>query len=588
MLLLATTAQAQPCIYVSTFTGNQILCVDGSSGATSVVHTFPTSVRPRDMVVGPDGNLYIADANGPVWRLDPSQPQGPGNPVVISTLPPGAVPEAPSFSGSNNLYVNSEGSGVWKIPDAAAPNVVIPIVPVNVIGAFTTAGAGSAFGMPGNLLLVDRAQNRVLSANSPYSAASPLITAGPNAPVGIGVNACGNILVASGTAIQRYSASGQFLNDYVNFSTGENVQYLEFTSGNIAYAVTARDDSGDAGKVWRIAPVLGPSNEEISSCDTGSKTLLVSLVDALAQEAVPGLQTDKATGLAIPATEASLTRSFGAGPDQVCSTADDDLTQTSAVYTFFHNTYELKFKQLLRCFSATVTTLKSEPGSIIFTNPPFRSGTTGTRYSSWGGFNTEYRVEQPAPVAGVDYVSTNSKDAYQVKMNYFTDDTLISPGVAKGPSNGAYDTDISLYFWSSAGPGTDPADAGTVDDFSKFIAINEPLDPAKIGTFVLKEPALTGNPQFKMRQAIPVAFTVTGAGGKPVRDVIARLSIATVNPFRTQTVVSTNHQNANIFSTGGNLYLYIVDSSFLDAGLKSFTITSDAFPPQRFFVSVVP
>jgi len=105
----------------------------------------------------------------------------------------------------------------------------------------------------------------------------------------------------------------------------------------------------------------------------------------------------------------------------------------------------------------------------------------------------------------------------------------------------------------------------------------------------LTQPTLSGHPQFTTTQSITVKFQCSKALPPLFK---ARLSIALVSPqFQTQPVVSKNNQNVdNIFSSGSsaNQFTYNVDASVLTPGTQQFTIFSNGFPPQTFFVDVIP
>jgi hypothetical protein len=601
IILAAVPALAEECIYVSTGSGHEILCVHPATGAVTLkVPSQGTSFNPRDLVVGPDGNVYIADSDGDILRFNPTAAT-PETPYLVAKLPTGAgSPEGLSFSGSDNLYVNTRGgnpAGVWKVPNAANPSQSLLITPVNVISA--TGGGGIDFGVPGNLLFVNQPQNRVLSSNpaasgEPYTSASALITNNPIGP-GVGVNACGDILVASGTAIKRFNAAGQFQNNYVSFSSNNDiVRYFEVKSDNTAFAVTAKDDAGSSGKVWKIEPVVPSGGEAISSCTSGTATLLVELKD-VSTGRNPVAATDQGIGLAIPPSNVSLTRSFGAGPNGVCNNGGDDIIGPATnIFHFGHHSFLVSFRNILRCFSITMSAVMSKPSEVDsddFASGVFAQGTHGMRYSSKDGFVVEYEVTAP-PQVNVDYTIPANDSAYKVKIGYFTIEQFQSPGLAKGPNIGNYTEDITTDFWPSGIPGADPEDGGEADTWSGFVVTNTPLElGAQCGTFILKNPVLTGNPQFNKNSTIDVKFECSNGS---VPGLQARLSIARINLnpppfiFETQTVVSKNNQQVhNIFSSGsGNQYTYNVDASALTPGTLQFTIFSNAFSPKSFIVTV--
>ena len=587
LLTLPALAAEDPCAYVSTFSGHQILCVNRSTGAVTVKFTL-SNFNPRDLVMGPDGMLYVTDADGgEIWRFDPAQPQGQNNPSLVTTLSTGS-PEGVSFSGSDNLYVTTRGGKPYRIANATTS----PSVTSLSVGPSNFAGIG--FGIPGNLLLVDQSQKQVLSsslpASEPYTTASQVIASNLTSPVGVTVNTCGDVMVASGSSIKRISAGPP--TTYVSFPSGDVVRYFEFTSDNTAFVVTSKDDTGSRGKVWKVEPVIGASGEAISSCATGkTPQLLVSFKD-ISTGPNPVVATDQAIGLALPPTNATLARKFGApGPDGVCGTNDDVLAPTTNTFNFGHHSFQVQFSALKHCFTITMTAVMSKPSEVgTFAPGVFGSNPKAMRYSSKGGFVIQYRTEAPDPIADTDYVVPANDSAYQVKIGYFTIEQFQSPGLAKGPNISNYTEDITHDFWPSGAPGTDPEDGGEADTWSGFVVFNSPLTlGTQCGTPTVTSPIPSGvHPTFKQGQSIAVKFTCSNGS---VPNLIARLSIAKVSPtFETQTVVSKNNQNVdNIFSTGsGGQFNYNVDSSVLAVGTQQFTIFSNAFSPISFLIDVIP
>src|SRR5262245_45774759 len=60
-----------PPIFVSTYTGRQILRVDRTTGAVTVIYTGTDKSRPEGLTVGPDNRVYFCDpTNGQINRMD--------------------------------------------------------------------------------------------------------------------------------------------------------------------------------------------------------------------------------------------------------------------------------------------------------------------------------------------------------------------------------------------------------------------------------------------------------------------------------------------------------------------------------------
>ncbi len=153
--------------------------VDGAEFATTNVINTNTGESPEDIVVGPDGKIYICDAdNHDIRRIDPSTPTV--EEIVYtrgdSNGPDG--PEGPSFSATGDLYFNTRGypathSGVWKITKAQLSGA-LPVAPTNVLTANQTGssfGEGTTFDASDNLLVVDAIGNRVLRSTPPFTSA---------------------------------------------------------------------------------------------------------------------------------------------------------------------------------------------------------------------------------------------------------------------------------------------------------------------------------------------------------------------------------------------------------------------------------
>jgi len=173
-------------IYISTFDGHQILkVVDAVNPTTTVVNTDSTK-SPEDLVVGPDGKIYVCDSdNNDVRRIDPStltvETVYNFSPTLTTQCNGGVCPkgpEGPSFNTLGDLYFNTRGgpsthTGVWKI--LASQLSPIPSGGATPVNVFTAAQTGSSFGegtvfdIKDNLLVVDRSGNKVLESSPPYT-----------------------------------------------------------------------------------------------------------------------------------------------------------------------------------------------------------------------------------------------------------------------------------------------------------------------------------------------------------------------------------------------------------------------------------
>ena len=610
-LSAATYAAAQPVVYVSNLTGQQVLAV-APNGSTSVVLSGAAfnsaTFTPEDMVVGPDGKLYICDVgtSPAIWRFDPAAPVAAGvNPLKIvdftdaGKYPAGVVPAGPTFSGSDDLYVNTRGSGVWSVPGVAAAGSGPSYTAVRV---FTSAAAGGGGGGTtveafGHLLVVDHTGNRVLSSTPqigpfPNFTTASVLATNVLAPVGIAINTCGDLLVASGTAIRRFSltkdlASGalsaQSQGSYLDFGGTNFVQYLERDASNNLYVAT--DSNSGGGIVWRVTPGAG---DPITSCTAGVAQQLVSL-KSLSQgnSAILSQGQTDAIGIAIPPTSYSATATFSpASP--------------SATFRFGHFDLTLTYAQVLTTFTQTFTAIMSRPVDVTF-NSNFPAGTVGMRYPSLGGFVIQFQTASQGactsyaacgvPVANVDYVSAPTvATAFQIVLMFhdplrgFND-----PGVAHSSTDtitGVYADDVTNDFWVLLDQGTR---AYGNNWGSKYVAFDAPFQFAAGVTpplsVQLNQPALSGNPLFNLGQNFTVSITVTDARGKGVPGMRLRLSAAriTPSPIALQVVQATNNSSqGNILNDNGKgKYSIGIDTSVFTGGpgIYQFTIFGQGFPP---------
>jgi hypothetical protein len=609
---------APPCtasqpVYISS--GTQILCVETASGANSgkitVLLTDSSSVF-QDIAFGPDGLLYFTDSLGArVFRFDPAS--GAASAVLVANIPSG-TPTGLSFSSSNgtsngDLYVNSS-AGVWKIagiassvspvtPPVSLTNPVISFSPSITVGG----NAFDVFSEVENLVIVDQTNNQILQSAPPFTSAT-FLTSVPSAGPGIFANFCGDLLVASGTTVQRLSLTfsldknGNLVttaspSTLVNFGKGNAVQYFEVAADNTVLAATFSNGAG--GIVWRVDPVKDATG--VPSCSaTPSTTPLVSLKSALQAKTPPDLASNIAKGVALAPTSISISANF-------------DATHPSQVYNFGLHKLSVTYKQVLAPFSQRFTAVRSRPADISFTGTDFPSNTVPLHFSPFGGFAIQYAtLSTAAPVAGKQYTASTpgTLDAIQFTVSFSTQDFLSHPGVARAKGYDVlltapttpvtYTDDVTHDFWLA----DDTGGAGT-DGWSEYVVFNEALKQNT--AFSLKNPVAscgttttpTCNPQFTIGQSVRFAFNLTPS----VSNAIARLSIAkvhvdpvgTIQILQTIAVFSKNNSNVdNFFSVGNNLYTYDWDSSGAAGagpGLYQATIFSDSFaPPQVVFLTL--
>jgi sugar lactone lactonase YvrE len=292
-------------VYLSTFSGNQIIrVVDSSPPSVSVIYTNTSAspaFLPEDIVVGPDNKIYVCDAIASrIWRVTPA-----GAAVKIydaSTAAPPNNPhggEGPSFNSAGDLFFNTRNDsgtpiGIWKIAGPANIPDSGPFTPVQVFSN-SFFGEGTVFDSRDNLLFVDGSGNRVLESSPPYTAESVLITDPTGTtflsiPIGIATNSQNDIFVGNlGLRnINRFSPSGAFLNTYATFSSPDSPVFMQFDASDNLFVVTVQNGSADHGKLWRIPPVAAPL--------PATPALVVDL------STVGALPTSKAVGLGLPAT----------------------------------------------------------------------------------------------------------------------------------------------------------------------------------------------------------------------------------------------------------------------------------------------
>jgi len=488
-----------PTVYVSTASGNQILAINGASsgaGAVSVLCSGGNKFVPEDIVVGPDGLIYVANTSqDQIWRIDPvavltqgaapSCVSGAGTEKIydlkstkkctdISGVQPPitscpSAPEGPSFvseptansTGSLDLVFNTHTSsstrGVWVIPGIASQAIGCGATnscpaPARIIQPLTASavGEGIEFDIPGNMLIVDQADGTLFRKTAPpfpilnsFAGSAVSFITGLTSPVGVAVNTCGDILVTSGNTIQRY-VTPAFAADNAPFSSSDIPRFMEVDSSDRLYVVTAADESGTGGKVWLIN--LSPGGS-VGSCSLSSAPILIADLAALkSAKTVANLGSGNALGLGISATDfTTQVQCFNSFP-------------TENTYNFGTSTASVKCDSG-QPFCMQITALKSRPTNssqpeVTFT-PPFLceapngaftvplSNPVSLHYSSLHGFSTQYWEQActdstcTTPIPDSDFNSTVCVDPnFHYHVGYFTLDEILFPGGAHAATDG--------------------------------------------------------------------------------------------------------------------------------------------------------
>jgi hypothetical protein len=314
-----------PSVYVSIIFGHQVLSVDRFTGATTVLYPNVTSpqlsppIDPEGMAIGPiDGKLYVFDRdNDRIIRLDRT-----GNNLEIvfdranATAPNNPqTPEAPSFTQTGDLYFNTAGfpdgsggtQGIWTIgADQLSSLPLTGAVPTNVVTAAQLGSPllseGTAFDSNGNLFVVDSfSPEQVMRWDG--SSVVTFIANGVNCnpcfeePISVAVNSQDEILVsdvADRVKVSRFTPAGVFKDVYISFfDVRDHPFYMAFDAFDTLFVVAEHNPAlKTGGKVWRVDPPAGPGLP-------ATKTLLVDLGLALANNTVPGLAGDSVIGVAV-------------------------------------------------------------------------------------------------------------------------------------------------------------------------------------------------------------------------------------------------------------------------------------------------
>jgi sugar lactone lactonase YvrE len=283
VLGLAVQARGQEPIFISNFTGGEVLSVNQNTGAATVIYNPGGGFLPEGIRMGPDGKLYVcAPDNNKIIRLTLNSEVVTGETVYDQSVTGGPTgPEGPSFNSNGDLYFNTRGApethtGVWKIT-ATQLSGTLPATPVNVVTAAQTGstwGEGTAFDHNDNLLFVDRSGGNVWRFNTSTSTlVTPAIITGLGTPIGIAVSPSGDIFVAdTGTTetippeVQHFDPNGTFIETYasdfdeLSGETNDVPIYLAFDASGNLFVTTARALDATVGSVWEVTSSTSKTN----------------------------------------------------------------------------------------------------------------------------------------------------------------------------------------------------------------------------------------------------------------------------------------------------------------------------------------
>ena len=259
---------------------------------------------PRDVVVGPNGEIYVADtANNRVLEY----PADPGNGAAAirvfgqASFTTGTVPSATSAQSLNTpIGLHVDEFGLLYVADAAANRVLI--YPLSPDGPTTSVSASTVLGQPG------------FSSNG--AAAGP---AGLNAPIAVTTNLSGEIIVADAgnnrvliyasllflpssgaTANSVIGQGGSFTSNRANYNTPDS---LATPQGLFAPSGLFNDRNGtlyvaDAGNN-RVLHFLKPATVvSAATFQAGASLAPGALVSAFGTDLAP--ETVVGTSLPLP------------------------------------------------------------------------------------------------------------------------------------------------------------------------------------------------------------------------------------------------------------------------------------------------
>jgi sugar lactone lactonase YvrE len=592
-LPIRTWGQSGETVYVSTFSGHQILkIVDGAPATITVINTDSTKL-PEGVVVGPDGKVYVCDAeNNVIRRIDPSSQAV--ETVYDFTLTTGSQcnggacpkgPEGASFSTLGDLHFNTRSpnhTGVWKIPKSQLNPLPTSgtTTPVNVVPATcatsssfcdnSSFGEGTRFDLTDRFLFVDRSGGNVWRFDPSTSSLQQLIS-GLGTPLGIiGLDVdptSGDIFVATRGSqtvqgsIQRFGSDGTPKGAYVTagatggFASGDRPGFIGFDASGRLFVATHQVTFGEGGvevsdttgKLWRVDPPVSPST-------TGTATLVTALPAPPCNSTCPS--APPAVGIGVAPTNVSFTQPFNLG---------------GGLLIFPRPTYDYKYM-----YPATTCTT-ANPVNVKFTfvattdaewsqrvQATSFNGTSLVHYAGTGGYGIVGRVEF-FDATNNNPVSCTTSGRYTVITDFKTaNPQAISnkgPGFLKAPVG----TNAFVNIFVSYSPG-DPTGTGETDDgFSDYgFIIGVTGTPP---TIAITTPPENNSGTYLLNQSVLANFSCTGGsvvkclGSVPNGSPIDTSSVGTKS-FQVNAVVSAGPTAVKsdtykvAYNTSGSCLLY--------------------------------
>lgn len=348
-LLLAAVsvgAQGADVVYVGATGEGAIYAIDTSaSPATATLIFQERKFVPGDLVMGPDGNLYVCSpGSGVVFHFDPTVAPAGGLPYSFDTVEvldtTGVnAPQCGWFSDKGDLFLTDRGSdtAVWIYNDlvpltgGTTQTLTTLVAADDLFAGF--AGQGVTQAAKGDLLFVDQANGAVgtlpfdpiFRFDAPSSSGPGIAYSSLDAPVGIARLGNGTVFIASGDSVisDGYSPCGDF-----SFE-GETPQFLELTADDVLYVTsTAKRTS----TLWSI---------DAASCTGPTRIFTFERPDYS-----PGL-----SGVAVPyTTRAAEVPPIGTDPDYL--------------FNFKDHAYELSFVPTGACVPNDVVATEIDPSCL--------------------------------------------------------------------------------------------------------------------------------------------------------------------------------------------------------------------------------